>query len=164
MAVNRELEKQARRQFPGLLDRLPGEKKEQILNAIYSAPKDLVRETRHISTFQSSPVPSPDFLDGYNRHIPDGANRLFSMIEKQSAHRIEMEARVISAQNMATFRGQWMALGLVLLMCAIAAWAMVIGYPWLSGSIFGTTIIGIASVFISGKAAVKKSLEEKRPQ
>jgi uncharacterized membrane protein len=86
------------------------------------------------------------------------------MIEKQSAHRIEMETRVITTQNIATLRGQKMAFGLVLLMCGIAAWAMVIGYPWLSGSIFGTTIIGVATVFISGKTAVKKSLEEKRPQ
>jgi uncharacterized membrane protein len=163
VAVNRELEKQARKEFPGLLDRLPGEKKQQILKAIYNGPA-VVRQTQHISTFQSSPVPSPDFLVGYNQHIPDGANRLFSMIEKQSAHRIEMETRVITTQNMATLRGQWMALGLVLLMCGIASWAMVIGYPWLSGSIFGTTIIGVATVFISGKTGVKKSLEEKKPQ
>ena len=163
MAVNRELEKQAKKEFPGLLDRLPGEKKQQILQAIYNGPA-VVRQTQHISTFQSSPVPSPDFLDGYNQHIPDGASRLFSMIEKQSAHLIEMETRVITTQNIATLRGQRMAFGLVLLMCGIASWAMVIGYPWLSGSIFGTTIIGVATVFISGKTGVKKSLEEKKPQ
>ncbi len=164
MAVNRELEKRVNREFPTLLRGLPGQKKEEIIDAIYSKQRGLVHQTQHISTFQSSPVPSPEFLDGYNQHIPDGANRLFSMIEKQSAHRIEMETRVITTQNIATLRGQKMAFGLVLLMCGIAAWAMVIGYPWLSGSIFGTTIIGVATVFISGKTAVKKSLEEKRPQ
>lgn len=164
MAINRELEKRANKEFPALLKGMSGDKKEQVLKAIYRGSNAVVHQTQHISTYQSSPVPNPDFLSGYNQHIPDGANRLFTMIEKQSEHRIEMESKVIATQNLATLRGQWMALGLVLLMCIIAAWAMLIGYPWLSGSIFGTTIIGVASVFATGKSDTRKSLEEKRPQ
>ena len=94
MRVDRQLEKRAQQEHPGMLSGLPGQKKQQILEAMYGgrAQSTVVQRSQQVSKFQSAPVPTPDFLEGYNEHIPDGANRLFTMIENQSAHRIQMEA------------------------------------------------------------------------
>ena len=166
MSVDRQLEKRANREHPGVLAGLSGDKKNQILSALYPQGAKLTQSqqvVQHTAAFQSSPVPPPDFLAGYNQQIPDGANRLFILIENQSAHRIKSEDSVIATQNKATLRGQWFAFALVLLMCVIAYHAMDRGYETLAGIIFGTTIVGVASVFISGKVSVTKSLKTKKP-
>lgn len=155
------------REHPGVLSGLSGQKKQQILQVVYgtSPPKaTVVQHTQQVSKFQSAPVPTPDFLEGYNQHIPDGANRLFTLVENQSANRIRLEASTIATQNKSTLRGQWMALGIVLVLCGIAYHAMLLGHASLAGYIFTTTIVGVASVFITGKMAMSKSLSEKKPQ
>lgn len=149
-----------------MLSGLSGQKKQQILQAMYGAEAQgtVVHHTQQFSKIQSAPVPTPDFLEGYNEHIPDGANRLFTMIENQSAHRINMETSTIGTQNKATLRGQWMALATVLVLCGLAYKAMLLGQSTLAGYIFTTTILGVASVFITGRFSVGKSLAEKKPQ
>src|SRR5882757_310595 len=41
------------------------------------------------------PLPPPDILKGYNDAVPDGAERILRMAEKQSQHRMDMEKKVI---------------------------------------------------------------------
>ena len=41
------------------------------------------------------PIPPPDMLKQYDKIIPNGADRILTMAEKQGAHRIEMEKIII---------------------------------------------------------------------
>jgi uncharacterized membrane protein len=147
-----------------MLKGMSAEKKAQVLGALFPQG-DAQQGERVISLTQqtqTSPVPPPDFLEGYNRHIPDGGNRLFSLVEQQSAHRMSLERDTIATQNKATLRGQWMALGTVVLMCGIGVYAMHLGLSGVAILIFGGTMVGIAAVFITGKRAVRSSLAQKR--
>lgn len=169
MPVDRQLEQLVKQKYPGLLTGLPGDRKQKILEAFRAEAAQTpsgfgfqqlsVEQTR----IQTSPYPPPDFLAGYNEHIPDGANRFFTMIENQSAHRIDVEKQTINTQNTATLRGQWIALSLVLLFSAIAYRAMELGDLTLSATIFGTTITGVAAIFVTGKVFVRRNLDAKAP-
>lgn len=44
----------------------------------------------------TSPLPSPDDLARYNELIPDGAERLLAVGEREQAHRHEIERRLVS--------------------------------------------------------------------
>jgi len=44
----------------------------------------------------SGPLPPPEALARYNDVVPNGAERIFAMVERQSAHRESLEAKVVS--------------------------------------------------------------------
>lgn len=45
--------------------------------------------------FTEGPLPPPDILEAYDKVVPNGADRIMSLAERQSQHRQDMEARVI---------------------------------------------------------------------
>jgi uncharacterized membrane protein len=48
-----------------------------------------------IGASYSGPLPLPQQLQGYEEIVPGAADRIIRMAEKQSAHRIEIESKVI---------------------------------------------------------------------
>lgn len=57
----------------------------------------MVRVTE--ATTFSGPIPPPELLKQYDEIIPNGANRIITMAENQSAHRIELEKIVIRGDS-----------------------------------------------------------------
>ena len=53
----------------------------------------------------SGPLPPPGLLAQYNDVIPNGAERLMVMAEKQSAHRESLEAKVVAGNVASQARG-----------------------------------------------------------
>src|SRR4030095_4782065 len=45
------------------------------------------------------PLPHPDLLEKYETIVPGGAERIFARFEKQSDHRMQLEANVINGDN-----------------------------------------------------------------
>ena len=87
-AHQRQLEKAIRQEKPALLKGLPGEKKQQLIEFLQSRiPAGSGQVVVTQSQITSSPVPPAELLEGYNAAIPNGAERLFSLVETQSAHR-----------------------------------------------------------------------------
>jgi uncharacterized membrane protein len=43
----------------------------------------------------SGPLPPPEILTKYNEAIPNGAERIMAMAERQAAHRQNIELRVV---------------------------------------------------------------------
>ena len=62
----------------------------------------------------SGPLPPPTLLAEYNDAVPDGAERIVSMVERQTAHRMEMEARTAKYDHRLAHTGQWIGLTVVL--------------------------------------------------
>ena len=54
------------------------------------------REVSLSSTF-SGPLPPPETLIRYNDAVPDGAERIIALAERQAAHRMALESRVVDA-------------------------------------------------------------------
>jgi uncharacterized membrane protein len=100
-------------------------------------------------------------LDAYNTIMPDGADRIMRMAEDQSRHRMDLEKITVTSQNKQGERGQTFALIAVLALVGAGIWTTVAGHGGVGGTIFGTTIVGVATVFALGKQSLKKSLAKK---
>ena len=78
-------------------------------------------EAQIIANIHSGPLPSPQDLVMYNQIIPDGANRIMCMAEKEQEVRMELERKQLEAHIAfahATLKrgmiGQTLAFGVVL--------------------------------------------------
>jgi uncharacterized membrane protein len=159
----KQIEKVVRREKPQLLKSLPGDKKQDLIELLSrwdagSGGKMVVQQQ-----ITSSPVPPAELLAGYNSAFPDGADRLFTLVEKQSEHRQQIEARMISHQCALASRGQWFAFGLAVIFGGIGVCFAWINQPWLAGTVFTTTIGGLVATFLLGQKKQERSLDRKTP-
>jgi uncharacterized membrane protein len=152
----REIEQLVRQIDPNFLATLSKPQREQLL----------VVTSRIVerSTSFSGPLPPADMLIEYNQAVPDGAERIFVMTEKQAAHRQRLEASVITSQNKQSHIGQVFAFILAILLIAVGTYAIHVGATAVASVIFGTTIAALTAVFVIGKNAQKKDLGEKQKQ
>ena len=98
-----------------------------------------------------SPIPAPDVLKGYNETIPNGADRILTMVENQSNHRIKSEEMVITRELNQSGRGQNYGFAISLAFLVVSAALIYTGHD-VAGTFLGTVdIIGLVSVFILGK-------------
>lgn len=116
----------------------------------------------------SGPIPPPNFLKGYQEVIPDAPERILKMAENAQAAQIEGQREILK-QNGLNITNSHKAnkssqiFAFILIVCLIAAgiWITVTGHDTVGGMIFGTTIVGVATVFIVGKIKDRKSEDSK---
>ncbi len=99
---------------------IPEAKKVEIIKAVRKV------SIRKASSF-SGPIPPPELLKGYNEVIQNGAERIISMAENQSKHRIQLEDYAIKEELSQSRLGQ--IFGFILGCC----WAFIgnwIGNTW----------------------------------
>jgi uncharacterized membrane protein len=65
-------------------------------------------------TAHIGPLPSPETLRQYEDLLPGTAERIISMAERQSAHRIDLESTVVREQLKDSKRGQFIGLVIAL--------------------------------------------------
>ena len=100
----------------------------------------------HVVEHHSGPLPSPETLRQYNDIVPDGAERIMAMAEKEQAHRHRMNR---SEESRATL-GIFSSLGIVIVFAGVASYALNLGYAVEAATILGTTLVGIVGAFIYG--------------
>ncbi len=90
-------------------------------------------------------------LERYNAVIPNGAERIMAMVEKQAEHRRQLERDTIQADIRAQDRGQKYPLAVVLAGMILGAVFIYLGKP-IEGlaSIFGPLAI-VAGIFLSAR-------------
>lgn len=120
------------------------------------------KQTHSVSTHHSGPIPSPETIVEYDNIIPNGAERIMAMAEKQSNHRQKMESDVIRSQNKQSERGQVFAFILSIILIGAGIASFVTDHDEVAGTIFGVTIIGLVTVFIVGKKSQSKDLKDKK--
>ena len=105
----------------------------------------------------SGPMPHPDILRGYKELIPDAPERILQMAEQEQKHRIDIERSMleqndknINAAVKANTRSQIFAFLLTLLFIIAGVSLTSTGYMAVGLTIFGTTILGVVTVFIKG--------------
>jgi uncharacterized membrane protein len=113
--------------------------------------------------FHSGPLPDPDTLKEYNEILPDAAERIFKMAEKEQEHHHTMGVKLVDSEIRKVSKGQNYALiislvGLVgAIICALLDQVTI-------GSIIGvSTVASLASNFLYGKQKKSKEDEIKRP-
>jgi len=101
--------------------------------------------------FFSGPLPLPSILREYNEIQPDFAERLLRLTEEEARHRHEITRRSQSMAAVETFIGQLFGLIVALSAFGASAWFAYLGHPVSASVIGGTTILGLVSVFVTGR-------------
>jgi uncharacterized membrane protein len=139
---------------PKIFEGIPKQKKEQIIRSLV-----VTMHKTHIG-----PLPDPETLSEYSAIIPNGAERIMLMAEKQLDHRMKMENKVVGGQMLQSNIGQILAFLIGIAALVASAYCIVTGHEW-SGSILGIGgLTGLVTAFIKGQSQQEKSLEEKRPR
>lgn len=112
---------------------------------------------------QQSNMPDVATLEGYARVIPGGAERLMALIEKQVAHRIDMENKIVPEQMRQSHRGQLFGFVLACLAFAVSLVFLFTKHADWAGWIATSTALGMAAIFVTGKVLTHNSLQHKRP-
>lgn len=110
----------------------------------------------------SGPMPPPKILKGYKEIIPDAPERILQMAEREQRHRESAENEML-AQNRCNIEGaisanrrsQIFAFILVLVLIGTGVILTYLEHEAVGITIFGTTIIAFASIFVVGKVKQK---------
>jgi uncharacterized membrane protein len=131
---------------------------------IDTLPKDkraaVAQIAREVSRYHSGPLPDPETLAHYSRIIPNGAERIMALVEREAAHRHTQEARFIDCQIKTTHYGQWMGAGLTVLLAGAGLALGVKGHDYLAGVVFATTIIAVVTIFVLGRKGNAEGIDE----
>lgn len=110
----------------------------------------MIQERSH-----SGPLPDAETLIQYNSVIPEGADRIMRMAEKQQEHRMNLENSVISSQSKQSNLGQWFGLIIGLVGIGCGTFLAYCGETTVGGIIAGGTVVSLVSVFVIGKRTQK---------
>jgi uncharacterized membrane protein len=115
----------------------------------------LVQATMHAF---SGPLPPPAILAQYNDTVPNGAERIVTMAEKQQEHRQEMEHKVVHANSLDQRLG--LIFGFIVMMSAVGVgfWCVVHGKDTAGITALIGAVAAPVVAFIYGR---KKQSEER---
>lgn len=117
-----------------------------------------------ISASWTGPLPPPDALQSYNDALPNGAERIVALVERQSEHRMKLEEKVIDAD---ITRSKWgLFAGVVIALAGLAATFFIAdrGEPWAAAIIGAADLATLAGVFVYGTAMRRAERDQRRKQ
>ena len=89
-------------------------------------------------------------LAHYNEVIPEGADRIFAMAEKNGEHRRSLETFVVHAEHKRSMWGLVCGLLIVLSLLLCGTVVTLDGHPEVGIAIVGMDILGVTGSFIYG--------------
>ena len=155
---------ESKNQYPKKEETLLPEEFAPILQEFEPADREKVLKALVKISVKSSfagPIPPPDVLIGYNSAMPNGADRIVSMAEKQLNHRTSLEDFAIKEELRQSGRGQIFGFILGLVGFGLATFLALQDHETIAGIFLTTTIIALVTVFVMGKKAQDKNLKEK---
>ena len=111
------------------------------------APSRIVKRRSSVSFFRG-PLPPAEELAKYNQIIPNGADRIMVMAEKEQSHRQNMESIVVNSVSSQNKRGQWFAYSVAILAIFLSAYLFNLGRDWFGISVISADFLVIAGAFI----------------
>lgn len=109
----------------------------------------------------SGPLPPPALLEQYNQTIQNGAERIMVLVENQSAHREDLERRVVTGNVANQTRGSWFAFVIMMTAILCGSGLIYIGKDTAGLTAIITAVGGMVSVFFYSKLQQKKEREDK---
>lgn len=111
----------------------------------------------------SGPLPPPGALQQFDAIIPDGANRIMQMIEREQEHRQEHERQVFNTLAADTRRGHWIGGTISVISIVGAVGAVFLHAPaTVSIALVGIPVLGMIKAVIGSKS-VPASPKGSRP-
>jgi uncharacterized membrane protein len=136
-----QVEQELNRENPRIFEGIKPEKRKEILQTF----------TKFTIKHHSGPLPEPDTLIKYNSVIPDGANRIMIMAEKQQEHRMSLESKAVNSQLGQSKTGQILGFVLALFIISTGTYLAMQGHEKMGGTLVGTTLISLVVLFVLGK-------------
>jgi uncharacterized membrane protein len=115
----------------------------------------------HVESIYSGPLPPPDVLIRYNDAVPGAAERILTMAERQSSHRIDLEKAVVDADIKRANRG--LAAGIVVAL-AFGAGAFVLilsGHDLVGAVIGGGDLVALVGTFVYGTESRRRERQKR---
>lgn len=108
------------------------------------------------------PLPPPAILEGYNKLVPNAAERILQMAERQSEHRIEMEKKVVASNIKNSNRGTIFAF-IIAMSTIIGGIVIILRNHSTEGLALIISSLGVLTgIFITGKYFQKRNAEKGR--
>ena len=120
-----------------------------------------IRQQISVSSTFSGPLPPPDILARYNDAVPEGAERIIAMAERQAAHRMALESRVVDADIK---RSNWgLGAGLVVALAGLfLAFLMVDRGNAVAGTVVGSLdLSGLVALFVYGTVSRRSERQQR---
>lgn len=99
----------------------------------------------------SGPLPPPDDLAKYNDAVPDAAERIIAMAEKEQENRHRLQGEELKLRRTVETRGQMLGFVLALLFTFASVFLAYLGHLKLALAFGAPLIIGICSIFVLRK-------------
>lgn len=109
----------------------------------------------------SGPLPPPSLLALYNDAVPNGADRILSMTERQEVHRQGLERVVIHGDARRADRGLYVGAGYVGLSIVLGFILVLFGHDIAGVGFVGFSLSSVTGVFIYGTRSRRKERERK---
>lgn len=123
------------------------------------AQTDIEAVISHVIEHYSGPLPPPETLRQYDEIVPDGAERIMAMAEREQTHRHHMNRREESRAILGVFS----SLGIVITFAGVASLALSLGYAVEAAAILGTTLVAIVGAFIYGARGQRAESTDQKP-
>lgn len=128
--------------------------------ALEQTQQRIIQQQVITSSF-AGPLPPPDILIQYNEAVPDAAERIISMAERQSSHRMTLEDRVTKADIRRSNAGLIAGFVVALAGLAVAFFLIDRGHSVAGMTIGGIDLGGLVTVFVYGTVS-RRSERDKR--
>lgn len=122
---------------------------------------DAITKIVFAQQFYGGPLPQAEEMERYNRIIPNGADRIMTLAEKQAEHRRSLESKVIPGQMRQGAVGQWMGFIIAILVLGAGIYSLYLGETGVAKTIFAVTIIGLVALFLRGKSVIRRDNNDK---
>jgi len=109
----------------------------------------------------AGPLPPPEQLVKYNQAVPNAAERILAMAEKQSVHRQQLETIALRAEVRRSFWGLVAAFVLSILALSASTFCIYTGHDIAGASIFGASLASIVIAFLRGTSSRRSERETK---
>jgi uncharacterized membrane protein len=118
--------------------------------------------SREEVTYHRGPLPDPETLARMSELYPAAPEIIFKSFSAQNAHRIKMEAAVVSNDIKHSERGQYMGFALGALTITFGFIAIVTGHDWAGVAVSTTGVSGLVGMFVYGRKSDRAERVEKK--
>ncbi len=123
-------------------------------------PPNQVQVSQTAQVF-TGPLPPPEQLIKYNEAVPNAAERIIAMAEKQSTHRQQLENTVLQVEAQRSSLGLTAAFVLSVLALSASTFCIYANHDIAGASIFGASLTSIVIAFLRGTSSRRSEREEK---
>lgn len=122
-------------------------------NKVTQQPNGVDSQQGLVSQQWAGPLPPPGALAQFDTIIPNGAERIMAMVEREQQHRIDQEAAILEATIRDTRRGHWLGGAVSVLALVGCVFSVYLGaHPAVSVALVSLPVVAIIQAIVRSKS------------